>query len=624
MCGIVGGVGQLAPNRLLLESQLQALRHRGPDDIGTFFDAEISLGMCRLSIVEIQSGRQPASDESKQITIVWNGEIYNYRELRQWLESKGKRFRNSSESEVIINLYLEFGKEFVSYLNGMFAIAIYDARVKSLHLLRDRLGKKPLWFTTSKESSLSFASEIRALMLAVPNLTLRKEMISEVMQFGYIRYPNSTFHEVEQVPPAHILTWSNDSLSFTRYWEPDFSKKTYCSYPDALEETKRKIRDAVQRRLISERPIGSFLSGGIDSTIVTAYMAQLMNRKVKTFTIGFKNQDFNEAGYARGVANYLETDHREEFIVPDPKLILEEIAHSLDQPLADSSIIPTYLLAKFARESVIVALGGDGGDEVFGGYDRYIATPILNHLNPFLGLAKFGIPLIERRVIGKSRKINRATKQLTYIPSLSQRFVSVHSLAQRNEMVDLLNPELLSLDSESRFVKEFEYGDLTPLNRMIRSDLTSYLPGDLLVKADIASMSNSLELRSPLLDVEVVEWGISLPKSYKVRGLVGKRILKDVAYSLVPKELVDRPKMGFGVPRADWLRGELKEMVMDLLTDKTASQRHWFNQVKVKSILDDHFQGLNRDNLIWPMLILELWARNWLDKVQEKPRDNSR
>ena len=616
MCGIAGGVGALAPNRILIEAQLQTLRHRGPDDIGTFFDERASLGMCRLSIVEIQSGHQPTSDENNKVTIVWNGEIYNYRDLRYWLESKGKRFRNKSESEVIINLYLEFGREFVRYLNGMFAIAIYDARIRSLHLIRDRMGKKPLWYSVTEDESLFFASEIRALMLAIPKLTLRKEMISEVMQFGYIKSPNSSFNEVNQIPPGHILTWSNGSLDTLEYWEPDFSKKIQLSYSDALEETKKRIRDAVHRRLVSERPIGSFLSGGIDSTIVTAYMSQLMDKKIKTFTIGFDDQDFNESTYARNVADYLGTEHSEKFIVPNPKLILEEISIVLDQPLADSSIVPTYLLSKFARENVIVALGGDGGDEVFGGYDRYIATPILNYLNPLLGLAKLGLPLIEGRVLGKNRKVNRASKQLTFIPSLAQRFASVHSLAHTSEMRDLLNPELFSLVSRERFISEFEHGDLSPLNRMIRSDLTSYLPGDLLVKADIASMANSLELRSPFLDMEVVDWGISLPRNYRVRGLVGKRILKDIAYSLVPRELIDRPKMGFGIPRATWLREELKEMVLDLLTDRTATQRNWFNKVKVNAILKDHFNGINRDNLIWPMLVLELWARNWLDKTQ--------
>jgi len=375
MCGIVGGVGAGAPSALLLDAQLKSIEHRGPDDTGTFLNQGISLGMCRLAIVEIAAGKQPAADASEKINIVWNGEIYNYRELRSELEQRGIHCRDSSESEVVINLYLEFGLDFINKLNGMFAIAIHDARDNSLHLIRDRMGKKPLWISQLTDGTLFFASEVRALMLARPDRTLRTEMVAEVMQYGYINSPNSAFNEISQVPPASVLSWRQGKIETKKYWEPDFETKVQITYEEALEVTKKLIEEAVSRRLISERRLGSFLSGGYDSTVVTAYMAKLMSEKVQTYSIGFHSAQFNEAHHAKQVANYLATNHHEEILSPDPALIVEKISQVLDQPFADSSIVPTYLLAKFARENLIVALGGDGGDEVFGGYDRYLATP---------------------------------------------------------------------------------------------------------------------------------------------------------------------------------------------------------------------------------------------------------
>jgi asparagine synthase (glutamine-hydrolysing) len=613
MCGITGGVGPSAPNKQLLEAQLIALNHRGPDDNGTYMRAGIGLGMGRLAIVEVSAGKQPASDISEKINMVFNGEIYNYRELRQELEQSGIHCRSSSESEVIINLYLKFGLDFISKLNGMFAIAIHDARDNSLHLIRDRMGKKPLWISQLNDGTLLFASEVRALMLARPDRTLRTEMVAEVMQYGYINAPYSAFNEIGQLPPASMLTWRKGEISTSTYWIPDFDTKVNISYESALEKTKQVIEDAVSRRLVSERPLGSFLSGGYDSTIVTAYMAKLMNKKVQTYSIGFHSAQFNEAHHARRVASFLGTNHHEEIINPDPALVVEKIAHILDQPFADSSAVPTYLLAKFARENLIVALGGDGGDEVFGGYDRYLATPVMQKLNPFMGLARTALNLAGRQSFGNTRKINRVGSQLSPKASLAARYSSILSLAQPSDLTPLLNPGFISKNAESAFISQFTAGDISSFDRMIRSDLAAYLPGDLLVKADISTMANSLELRSPLLDVNVVEWGLSLPREYKIKGFETKHILKDVARSLVPADLIDRPKMGFGIPRAEWLRTGMKEMVIDTLTDTTATQRGWFNAIEVKKVLNIHIAGEDRDSLIWPMLMLELWARTWLD-----------
>jgi len=613
MCGITGGIGLSSPSHLLLDAQLNTIKHRGPDGSGTFISKGIGIGMCRLAIVEIASGKQPASDSAEKIQIVWNGEIYNYRELRSELQSRGTIFRDSSESEVLINLYLEFGLDFINKLNGMFAIAIYDSRDYSLHLIRDRMGKKPLWISQLSNGTLFFASEVRALMLARPDRTLRTEMISEVMQYGYINSPNSSFNEIQQIPPASVTSWRNGITSTKKYWAPDFNKQIKIPYDQALETTKDLIKTAVSRRLISERSLGSFLSGGYDSTIVTAYMVNLMKEKVQTYSIGFHSSQFNEAHYAKQVANFLQTDHHEEILSPDPTVIVNKISNILDQPFADSSIVPTYLLAKFARENLVVALGGDGGDEVFGGYDRYLAAPVMQKLNPFLGIIRTGLNFVGKQSLGNTRKISRVGSQLSYKASLAARYSSILSLTQPHELSTLLNPNVYSNSAEVEFMNQFTEGQISSFDRMIRSDLGAYLPGDLLVKADIATMSNSLELRSPFLDVNVVEWGISLMYRNKIKGFETKHILKDVARSLVPTKLIDRPKMGFGIPRAEWMRTAMKEMVIDTLTDLTATQRGWFNSIEVNKSIKAHMSGEDKDNILWPMLMLELWARTWLD-----------
>jgi asparagine synthase (glutamine-hydrolysing) len=613
MCGIAGGIGPSAPNKLLLDNQLDSIKHRGPDDQGTYVNQGIALGMCRLAIVEIADGKQPASDARESIHLVFNGEIYNYRELRQELESSGVHCRDSSESEVIINLYLKHGLDFINKLNGMFAIALHDQRDNSLHLIRDRMGKKPIWISQISDGTLFFASEVRAILPARPDRTLRTEMVAEVMQYGYINSPNSAFNEIKQVPPASVLTWKDGKTKTSTYWELDFDTKIKVSYEEALETTKELIEAAVSRRLISERPLGSFLSGGYDSTVVTAYMAKLMSEKVQTYSIGFHSTQFNEAHYAKRVANFLGTNHHEEILSPDPALIVEKISQVLDQPFADSSIVPTYLLAKFARENLIVALGGDGGDEVFGGYDRYLAAPVMQKLNPLLGIARTGLKFAGQKSFGNTRKINRVGSQLSSKESLAARYSSILSLTQPHELTMLLDTSFQSQAAENARQVQFNSGKYSSFDRMIRSDLDAYLPGDLLVKVDIATMANSLELRSPMLDVNVVEWGVSLPRKYKIKGFETKHILKDVARSLVPAALIDRPKMGFGIPRAEWLRTGIKEMVLDTLTDTTATQRGWFDPLEVKKVIDIHMTGEDKDSLIWPMLMLELWARTWLD-----------
>jgi len=613
MCGITGGIGPSAPQQLLLNAQLKSIEHRGPDDSGTYLNDGIGIGMCRLAVVEIAAGKQPATDAAEKIQIVWNGEIYNYRELRIELEGRGVHCRDSSESEVVLNLYLEFGLEFINKLNGMFAIAIHDARDNSLHLIRDRMGKKPLWISQLIDGTLLFASEVRAIMLARPDVTLRREMIAEVMQYGYINAPNSAFNEIHQVLPASVTSWQDGKTRNFTYWTPNFNTKTNFNYQDALEITKNLIKEAVSRRLISERPIGSFLSGGYDSTVVTAYMAKLMPEKVQTYTIGFHSSKYNEAHHAKRVANFLGTNHHEEILNPDPALVVGKISNILDQPFADSSIVPTYLLSKFARENLIVALSGDGGDEVFGGYDRYRAAPVLQDFNSLLPVLSPLLNLSKNFIFANQRKLSRLASQLHTYPSMAHRYSSIMSLASDSELSNLLTHHTNSSKSRFGFIEEFKGGSISDFDRMVRSDMTSYLPGDLLVKADRASMANSLELRSPLLDLNVVNWGVSLPVEYRVKGLQQKRILRDVARSLVPPHLIDRPKMGFAIPRAEWLRTGLREMLFDILTDSKFVNRGWFENKEVRKIIDLHMSGRDQDQILWPLLMLELWARTWLD-----------
>ena len=613
MCGILGAAGPSAPTKIEIENSLASLHHRGPDERGTFLESGIALGICRLAIIDVKTGQQPVSNEDGTIQMVFNGQIYNYQELRATLIAKGHKFRSQGDAEVIVHLYQEFGLDFVKHLRGMFALAIWDSRDNSLLLVRDHIGKKPLWYSING-NTLHFASEVKALIASGVKATLRSAAISEVMQFGYLNAPRSAFNEIAQIPPASMAIWKDGNLDVHRYWSPNFSNPTDISFSDAMDETKRLIKNSVERRLISERPLGSFLSGGYDSTVVTAYMSQLSPEKVKTFSIGFDDPRYDESAYARAIASHLGTEHTEEKLSPDPVLLLQKLATTLDQPFADSSIIPTFMLAQFASAEVVVALGGDGGDEVFGGYDRYLAVPVMQKWNALLALTA---PLAGNQAIAnriQSRKLKRVLSQVHSYKSLGDRYKSVMSLNQFGEMTSLLSPDFLSTLAAEEFSKDFtRTGVRSDLDRMVRTDMESYLPGDLLVKADLATMANSLELRSPLLDVDLLEWAIRLPSSYKVKGRETKYILKEIARSLVPANLVDRPKMGFAIPRADWLRTGLRTMSYDLLTDSTAKGRGWFSPAKVERVLAEHMSGQDRDSTLWPMLMLELWARTWLD-----------
>lgn len=615
MCGIAGGVGLNPPTQVILNKQLSALEHRGPDSKGSKIGNKFSFGMCRLAINEIQDGKQPLSDESDQIHLVFNGEIYNYKNLQEKYFPSRRMLQNGSEAALMIALYKLQGIDFVNELEGMFAIALFDEGKEELRLIRDRVGKKPLCYSISDNQTIYFASETKALLSVIKSKTLRKSALTEVMTFGYVVGPETAFSEIHFLPPGHIGTYKNGNFTTKQYWEPNYDSNIDISYADAKEETKRLIIDSVEKRLISERPLGSFLSGGIDSTVVTAIMAQLSPGYVKTFSIGFEDKNYDESKYALEIAKSLKTNHKYKIVKPNPATILHRISKTLDQPFADSSIIPTFELAEFASHDVVVALGGDGGDEVFGGYDRYRVAPVLQKLSSVLKLLGPLPPNIAKAGVIKSRRINRLLSEMQSRSTLSSAYRSIMSLTKTDQLSSLLLTECSITNLVQEFDRQFQsHGSKDNLSRMIRSDFLNYLPGDLLVKADLATMAHGLELRSPLLDIQLIEWVNKLPSKYKIAGRETKHILKDIARDFVPKDLINRPKMGFAIPRAQWLRGDLKELSHDLLTDSVAENRGWFNQLEVKKILELHSRGTNLDSVIWPMLMLELWARNWLDQ----------
>ena len=609
MCGIAGVIASGSEKDQQLRKAIAVISHRGPDEEGYFSSPECSLAMCRLSIVDVSHGQQPNYNASRSVVSVFNGEIYNFRELKALLYSKGVAVDAFGDSALIPYLYEVFGENFPSLLQGMFAISIYDIKHKKLMLVRDRLGKKPLWYSNTGQS-LFFSSELKGLFaLGVPKVAETKNFI-EYLRFGYINAPRSAYKGIFQLPPASKLIFKDGVLDVTEYWNASDVNEISISYPEALEETERILREAVRERLVSERPIGAFLSGGIDSTLVSSLMRQESSSEVHTFSIGFTDPNFDESKYAANVARVIGTVHHERIVIPEPDLIVNQLGKMLDQPFADSSVIPTYLLSRFARERLVVALSGDGGDEAFAGYERYRAGNYLDAINPLLFLNPLRFLPTQGINNPRLRKLIKHSKS----SSLLDRYRGFQSLLENRDVLNLLDPTLLNLERLDDF--DITWNSLVTTDRvrkMQQMDIKTYLPGDLMFKVDISSMANSLEVRSPFLDYRVVEFGLSLPKSYKLRQGQTKFILKDLARKYVPNSLVDRPKMGFGIPRSRWLREDLRSMVWDHLLDKTSESRGWFRQDEVRKLLNKHQSGYHLDAIIWPFFMLELWARNWID-----------
>jgi asparagine synthase (glutamine-hydrolysing) len=609
MCGI-SGVFSIAPiHNFDIQSSIDAIKHRGPDDQGFGSGQNFLLGMCRLAIIDVEHGQQPMMSENGLVTSVFNGEIYNYKELRHELELKGHKFKSNSDSEVIIPLYLTYGLSFPTKLQGMFAIAIYDEEQRKGLLTRDRLGKKPIWYS-AKNGILKFSSEIKGLSALGVERSPDLSNITEYLQFGYINAPRSAYLDIKQLSPGSILEFSSTGIEISRYWNLHDVKNLSIDYETAKNEVHSMLVNAVQSRLISERPIGAFLSGGIDSSLVTSIMAKTLGERVHSYSIGFHDSKFDESSFARQVANLIGTIHHEKIVSPQPELIVGTIARVLDQPFADSSIIPTYLLSEFARSEVVVALGGDGGDEVFGGYVRYRATMFLDRINFILALNPS--PLISS-LVSSNPRIEKLLKHSRFMRK-AERYRHFQSLIHGNELGRVLSRDIAIMATTDTFMEMWEsIANRGALRKLQEVDIASYLPGDLMVKADMASMANSLELRSPFLDYRLVELGLSLPQSFKIKGSATKRILRDILATYIPREAFERPKMGFGIPRASWLRNELKGTVRDTLNSREFRARQWFNHQEVSRVLDAHNSGRELDRIIWPIFMLELWALNWLD-----------
>ncbi len=627
MCGIVGFVNAngRAADRSVIEKMNAAIIHRGPDEDGFYVKENVALAMRRLAIIDLAGGQQPIFNSDRSKVIVFNGEIYNYRELRADLEKLGDKFYTNSDTEAIIHLYDRYGADCVDHLRGMFAFAIWDEREKSLFVARDRVGKKPVLYAHRPNGDLVFGSEFTALLEHgdVPR-DVDYEAIDAYLSFLCVPAPLTAFKAIRKLEPGHWLRWKDGRIETRRYWLPDFSRKIRITEEEAIEETTRIVKEATRLRMISEVPLGAFLSGGVDSSTIVALMAQLSDRPVKTFSIGFEEQDYSELKYAKRVAEHVGAEYNEFIVRPNALEILPTLVRHYGEPYADSSAIPTYYVSRETRQFVTVALNGDGGDESFAGYERYAAmkiAEIYRKIPSVLRKALIETPvglaptseLRKSRVRDAQRFLKAAALDdnqrylrwmSTFMPETKSELYSDDFLAAKNghEASDFLD----------RWFAESEVNGL--LDATMLTDQMTYLPNDLLVKVDIASMANSLEARSPFLDHKVIEFAASLPEKLKMRRFETKSLLKKVAARLVPGEVIYRRKMGFGVPVGNWFRGEMKDFVRDVLLSDRCLTRGLFRSDAVRKYVEEHTSG-ERDHTfqVWTLLMLELWFREFQD-----------
>lgn len=627
MCGITGFVNAdgSAANRALLESMNEALHHRGPDDDGFYLSANVGLAMRRLAIIDLATGKQPIYNSDRSKSLVFNGEIYNYQELREDLERRGHKLYTKSDTEVVIKLYDELGPDCLGHLRGMFAFAIWDENDRSLFVARDRVGKKPLLYSHQKNGDLIFGSEFQAL-LPHPGISREVDLaaIDDYLSFLCVPAPKTAFREIRKLEPAHWLRWRDGKIETQRYWRPDFSKKIDITEAEAIEETTRILRESTRLRMISEVPLGAFLSGGVDSSTVVALMAQESDRPVKTFSIGFEEQDFSELKYARQVAEHVGAEYNEFIVRPNALEVIPTLVEHYGEPYADSSAIPTYYVARETRKHVTVALNGDGGDESFAGYERYTAMKIAEkyaRVPKALRKAFVELPvgLLPTSEIKRSRA--RDAKRFLQAANLprNERYFRWMSTFNRDSKRDLYTEEFQRSISGNDPVTVLDQwfaaanGSGT-LDATMLTDQMTYLPNDLLVKVDIASMANSLEARSPFLDHKVIEFAASLPEGMKMRGFETKSLLKKVAAKLVPREAVYRRKMGFGVPIGSWFRGEMKDFLRGVLLSERSVNRGIVKSEVLVRLVDEHIAA-ERDNSfqLWTLLMLELWFQRFID-----------
>ena len=623
MCGIAGAAGRRGDviDAAEVHRMCQTIIHRGPDDEGIYARGPIGLGMRRLSIIDLSSGHQPIHNEDQTVWLVFNGEIYNFPELRAELEGRGHHFYTRSDTEVIVHLYEEMGADCVQKLRGMFAIALYDQRQGTLLLARDRLGKKPLHYAVHGDRIL-FGSEIKTILAVAPELAeLSQEGILQYFYFGYIADPLTAFQRIHKLPPGCLLEYVDGKIDVRQYWDlPSFGSQSSLSEEEFLHELEHRLAEAVKIRLISDVPLGALLSGGVDSSIVVALMARANGAPVKTFSIGFRDEQFDETKYARMVAERFGTDHHELIVDPDIEQTLESLSAMLEEPFGDSSMLPTYHVCRIARKHVTVALSGDGGDELFAGYDRYSIAMNRRELNWMpRSVANFYRVNIHSRLpfgmYGRNRAWNalltardRYLDDVSYLPAL-HRERSVFSDEFLETAAGLADP----LAAFQKYYDDAPASDT--LSRLMYLDVKTYLAGDILTKVDRMSMATSLEVRVPLLDHVFVEWATAMPVEWKFRNSTKKYILKKLAERLgIPSEVLHRRKQGFQLPLVDWMRNELKEQFLAILLEPRTLQRGYFRPEAVRSLLKEHMsKRRNRSGILWRMLILELWHRNFLE-----------
>jgi asparagine synthase (glutamine-hydrolysing) len=627
MCGIVGIVNTAGSHPVdsdLLTRMTESIRHRGPDDGGIWIEGPVGLGSRRLAVIDLSpKGHQPMTNEDGSLVIVFNGEIYNFQSLRADLAARGHQFRSDTDTETILHAYEEHGIDSLKLLRGMFAFAIWDRRRKSLFVGRDRLGKKPMYYRAGRES-FSFASEPKALLqdrsfAAMANLNA----IDAFLTLGYVPGEMSAFSGVSRLLPGHWMRLDGTGLTIEPYWKLRYTPKQAITKSEACAEATRVLDEAVRLRMISDVPIGAHLSGGIDSSFVVGMMSRHSSRPVRTFSIGFDDPDYSELVYARQVAEAFGTEHHELVVKPDTASILPKMVWHYNEPFADSSALPSFYLCQMTRTAVTVALNGDGGDETFLGYDRYRAMMLADRWSSVPPTARALVARTARAMKPGSQKstterARRFAAGLDQNPS--QRYASWMTLFDRTAKEALYSDEFRSSvnigESAAAITRSFDCSDATNVaERAAHTDSKTYLPDDLLVKMDIASMAHSLEVRSPLLDHVVVEFAASLPLELKLRGSIQKHLLRELMRKEFPPDVLRRKKMGFAVPIDRWFRGELHDMAADILLDGRARARGYFRSEAVSRLLNEHVRGVGRHPAkLWALLVLELWHRTFIDQ----------
>jgi asparagine synthase (glutamine-hydrolysing) len=628
MCGIVGQArsDDQSPHRPLLEQMCAALEHRGPDSRGIHVAPGAGLGIQRLRVIDLATGDQPIFNEDRSVAVVLNGEIYNYRELRADLERRGHTLATRSDTEVIAHLYEDQGPELVRRLHGMFGLAVWDAPRRRLLLARDRVGKKPLYYC-ERDGVLSFASELTALMQdpEIPRVVDHRAL-DAFLAYRWVPATMTAFAGVRKLPPGCTLVFADGQATVSRYWRLDFSRKRPVEDPrDVHEEIRERIRAATARRMIADVPLGAFLSGGLDSSAVVAAMAEASSQPVRTFSIGFASEKFNELPLARIVSQRFATEHHELMAEPRALEIIPRIVRHYGEPFADDSAIPSFYLAEMARRHVTVALNGDGGDESFGGYSRYAANLVAARLERIprplrRALAAAGAKLPESGTIDSWRSRARRIAETLPLDALDRYMAymsHLNGLDRRRLYTDDYRELVDGSDAAEVIAGPWRAsGGRSVVDVMLDVDIQTYLPDDLLVKMDIATMASSLEARSPLLDHELMDFAASLPPSCKVRGRETKVALRGALRGWVPDEVLDAPKRGFRLPLGDWFRGDLQGFARDVLLDSRALDRGYFREEYVRGLLDRHLAGAqDHSQGIFSLLIFELWHQTFVDVV---------